>query len=163
MFHFFAQNIRQKNATLPRSYANDDDFAIQGWEYQFKWRPWAGAQFILNQAYTDIGSEFIVSQNGTAFAAPKRSSTLVYFQKFPNGLDVTLSHQDSGTAVLAGDGYDSRQAFTRTDLRLGWPLRWGAHAGEVAVTVQNLGQPYADFDQSFAFNRRAFVSLRLDH
>jgi len=155
--------IRQKNATLPRSYANDEDFAIQGWEYQLKWRPWTGAQFILNQAYTDIGTESTVSQNGTAFAAPKRSSTLVYFQQFPNGLDVTLSHQDNGTAVLAGDGYDSRQAFTRTDLRLGWPLRWGAHAGEVAVTVQNLGQPYADFDQKFAFNRRAFVTLRLDH
>lgn len=155
--------IRQKNARLPRNYANDEDFAIQGWEYQLKWRPWVGAQFILNQAYTHIDAEYTVSQNGTSFSAPKRSSTLVYFQKFPNGLDLTLSHLDSGTAVLAGDGDDSRQAFTRTDLRLGWPLRWGAHVGEVALTVQNLGQPYADFDQTFAFSRRAFVTLRLDH
>jgi iron complex outermembrane recepter protein len=156
--------IRQKTVTAqPRNYANDEDFAIQGWEYQFKWRPWAGAQFILNQAYTDIGAFSKPKGNGTAFAAPKRSSTLVYFQKFPNGLDFSLSHQDSGTATLAGDGLDSQQAFTRTDMRLGWPLRWGTHTGELAFTVQNLGQPYADYDKLFAFNRRAFVTLRLDN
>jgi len=154
--------IRQKNATLPRDYANDEDFAIQGWEYQFKWRPWAGAQFILNQAYTDIGAA-VGTGKGTSFAAPKRASTLVYFQKFPNGLDFTLSHQDSGTATLAGAGLSSRQAFTRTDVRLGWPLRWGAHAGEVAVTVQNLGSPYQDYFVGHSFDRRAFVTLRLDN
>lgn len=154
--------IRQKNARLPRDYANDEDFAIQGWEYQFKWRPWAGAQLILNQAYTDIGAVFVESGTGTSFAAPKRASTLVYFQKFPNGLDFTLSHQDSGTATLVGAGLASRQAFTRTDVRLGWPLRWGAHAGEVAVTVQNLGSPYQDFFIGHSFDRRAFVTLRLD-
>lgn len=153
--------IRQKIATLPRDYANDEDFAIQGWEYQFKWRPWAGAQFILNQAYTDIGSER--QGAGTSFAAPKRASTLVYFQKFPNGLDLSLSHQDSGTATLAGAGLTSRQAFTRTDVRLGWPLRWGAHAGEVALTVQNLGAPYQDYFLGHDFERRAFVTLRVDH
>lgn len=157
--------IRQFAVSRVKNYRNDEDFAIQGWEYQLKWRPWAGAQFVLNQAYTDIGAEYITSENGTAFAAPKRSSTVAYFQKFPNGLEFTLSHQDSGTATLAGDGLSSRQAFTRTDVRLGWPLRWGAHAGEVAVAVQNLGQPYADYDNdnSFAFNRRAFVTLRLDY
>ena len=155
--------IRQFEVRRVKDYRNDEDFAIQGWEYQFKWRPWAGAQFILNQAYTDIGAFFRPLGNGTAFAAPKRSSTLVYFQKFPNGLDFSLSHQDSGTATLVGDGLDSRQAFTRTDVRLALPLRWGTHAGELAFTVQNLGQPYADFDKRFAFNRRAFVTLRLDN
>jgi iron complex outermembrane receptor protein len=155
--------IRQKNATLPRDYANDEDFAIQGWEYQFKWRPWVGAQFILNQAYTDIGAASSADGNGTSFAAPKRASTLVYFQKFPNGLDFTLSHQDSGTATLVGGGYYSKMAFTRTDVRLGWPLRWGARAGEVAVTVQNLGSPYQDYALGHNFQRRAFVTLRLDN
>ncbi len=155
--------IRQKNVRLPRDYANDEDFAIQGWEYQFKWRPWTGAQFILNQAYTDVGAEYIQSRRGTAFAAPKRASTLVFFQKFPNDLDFSLSHQDSGTATLVGAGFSSRQAFTRTDVRLGWPLRWGAHAGEVAVTVQNLGSPYQDYFLRHSFDRRAFVTLRLDH
>lgn len=154
--------IRQVKGALAKDYANDEDFAIQGWEYQLKWRPWTGAQFILNQAYTDIGAEYIVSRRGTAFAAPKRASTLVYFQKFSNGLDFTLSHQDSGTATLVGAGFESRQAFTRTDVRLGWPLRWGAHAGEVALTVQNLGAPYQDYFLGFDFQRRAFVTLRLD-
>ncbi|MDD2881728.1 MAG: TonB-dependent receptor [Rhodoferax sp.] len=154
--------IRQLNATTPRDYTNDEDFAIQGWEYQLKWRPWEGAQFILNQAYTDIGAAESIYGNGTVFAAPKRSSALVYFQKFSNGLDFSLSHQDSGTATLAGAGYHSRQAFTRTDVRLGWPLRWGVHAGELAVTVQNLGSPYQDYYLGHNFQRRAFVTVRLD-
>jgi len=153
--------IRQKSTSLPRDYANDEDFAIQGWEYQFKWRPWVGAQFILNQAYTDIAS--VRQGAGTPFAAPKRASTLVYFQKFLNGLDLSLSHQDSGTATLAGAGLTSRQAFTRTDVRLGWPLRWGAHAGEVALTVQNLGSPYHDYFLGHHYQRQAFVTLRLDN
>jgi iron complex outermembrane receptor protein len=155
--------IRQLNATLPRDYANDEDFAIQGWEYQLKWRPWTGAQFILNQAYTDIGAVFASDGNGTSFAAPKRASTLVYFQKFANGLDFSLSHQDSGTATLQGAGLGSRMAFTRTDVRLGLPLRWGAHAGEVALTVQNMGSPYQDYALGHGFQRRAFVTLRLDN
>jgi iron complex outermembrane receptor protein len=152
--------IRQLNATLPRDYANDEDFAIQGLEYQFKWRPWIGAQFILNQAHTHIDS--VREKTGTAFAAPERATTLIYMQKFPSGLDLTLTHQDSGTATLAGAGYYSRQAFTRTDVRLGWPLRWGAHAGELALTVQNLGSPYQDYALGHDFQRRAFVTLRLD-
>ncbi len=155
--------IRQKSATLPRDYVNDEDFAIQGWEYQFKWRPWTGAQFIFNQAYTDIGAVFVAGGNPTAFAAPKRASTLVYFQKLSNGLDFTLSHQDSGTAVLAAAGLNSRQAFKRTDVRLGWPLRWGARTGEVAVTVQNLGSPYKAYEIDHEFTRRAFVTLRLEN
>lgn len=155
--------IRQLNATLPRDYANNEDFAIQGWEYQLKWRPWEGAQFILNQAYTDIGAADSIIGNGTAFAAPKRSSALVYFQKFPKGLDFTLTHQDSGTTTLQGAGLGSKMSFTRTDVRLGWPLRWGAHAGEVAVTVQNLGSPYQDYAIGQSFQRRAFVTLRLDN
>ena len=156
--------IRQLNATLPRDYANTEDFAIQGWEYQFKWRPWTGAQFILNQAYTDIGAISVAAgaQTGTAFAAPKRSSTLVYFQKFPNGLDLSMSHQDNGTATLTGTGYDSRTAMTRTDFRLAWPLHWSTHAGEWAVMVQNLGSPYPDYFVGHYFERRAFVTLRLD-
>lgn len=155
-------NYRHYDAA-PRNYVNDEDFAIQGLEYQFKWRPWAGAQFIFNQAYTDINAVFVPGGNTTPFAAPKHASTLVYFQKFSNGLDFTLSHQDSSTAALTGAGMDSLQAFTRTDMRLGWPLRWGARTGEVAVTVQNLGSPYQDYYIGHEFKRRAFVTLRLEN
>ncbi|MDO8318376.1 TonB-dependent siderophore receptor [Rhodoferax sp.] len=153
--------IRQLNASFPRDYANDEDFAITGGEYQIKWRPWTGAQILFNQAYIDISS--VREKTGTPLAAPKLASSLVLMQKFANGLDLTLTHQDSGTATLHGSGMGSAVAMTRTDVRLAWPLRWGARHGEVALVVQNLGEPYQDYDPAYVFRRRAFVTLQLDN
>jgi len=46
-------------------------------------------------------------------------------------------------------------------LRLSKSLRWGNRRGEVALVVQNLGLPYPDFDPSFQFQRRAYLTLRV--
>lgn len=155
--------IRQQNATSPRDYANSEDFAIQGAEYQLKWRPWRDAQFIFNQSYTEIGSDNRVTATASKWAAPMLSSSLTYFQKLPGGLDLSLMHQDSGTSSLQGSGLTNLLAMTRTDLRLGLPLRWGRNRGEIALVVQNLGASYADFHQDFQFERRAFVTLRVEN
>ena len=74
-----------------------------------------------------------------------------------------LTHQDNGTAALVGSGSGSRVAMTRTDLRLSKQLRWGTTRGELALVVENLGLPYADFNSGFVFQRRAFVSVRFDN
>lgn len=155
--------IRQKNDNplVPRDYANDEDFAIKGLEYQVKWQPWRDAQIIFNQAYIDIGSSIV--SVGTRFAAPQLASTLTYFQKLPGGLDLSLMHQDVGTVTLQGSGEGSRVAMTRTDLRLGLPLRFGSNRGELALVVQNLGVPYQDFMPRYQFQRRAFVTLSLEN
>lgn len=153
--------IRQQNNTLPRDYANDEDFAIQGLEYQLKWRPWAGAHIIFNQTYTEIGSQAYGS--GAALAAPKLASSLIYFQKLPGDMGLTLMHQDNGTTPLVGSGLGSQVAMTRTDLRVSKSLRWGARRGELALVLQNLGLPYQDYAPVFTFQRQAFVTLRLDN
>lgn len=143
----------------PWDYTNGENFAIQGLEYQLKWKPWRGAQFVLNQAYTDIGSKDI----DVAQAAPKLATTLTFFQKLPGGLDLSLIHQDSGGQSQLGVGGKDAVAITRTDLRLALPLRFGANRGELALVVQNLGLPYPDFMPEFQFQRRAFVTLRVDN
>ncbi len=145
--------------STPWDYMNGENFTIKGYEYQLKWQPWRGAQFIFNQAYTDIGSVDL----DTALAAPKLASTLSFFQKFSGGLDLSLMHQDSGTVVLQGAGGLNKVAMTRTDIRLALPLRVGPNRGEVALVVQNLGLPYADFIPAFQFQRRAFVTLRIEN
>lgn len=151
--------IRQQNARSPKDYANGEDFVIQGLEYQLKWRPWRDAQLIFNQSYTDISS----ADRGTALVAPKLASSITFFQKLPGGLDLSLMHQDSGTVTLQGAGFLDQVAMTRTDLRLGLPLRFGPNRGELALVVQNLGAPYQDFSPNFQFQRRAFVTLRVEN
>jgi iron complex outermembrane receptor protein len=145
----------------PWDYFNGQSFSIRGLEYQMKWRPWKGAQLTFNQSYTDISS----ADPGDALAAPRLASAITYIQKLPGGLDLSLMHQDSGTMTLQGAGPSAggQVAMTRTDLRLGWPLRMGTNQGEVALVVQNLGSPYADFQPAFQFQRRAFVTLRFEN
>ena len=162
--------VRQRNASLPRFYVNDEDFAIRGFEYQARWKPWAGAVLGLGQSYTDIRAQTFLpadpawtNLSGSPFAAPRLANTITFLQKFPGQIDLMLTHQDLGTAALFGSGYGSRVAMTRTDLRLSKALRWGTTNGEIALVVQNLGQPYRDFEETFYFNRQVFVSLRLEH
>jgi iron complex outermembrane receptor protein len=145
----------------PWDYFNGQNFSIRGLEYQTKWRPWPGAQLTFNQAYTRISS----ADPGDALAAPRLASSITYFQKLPGGLDLSLMYQDNSTATLQGASGDSggQVAMTRADLRLAWPLRIGANRGEIALVVQNLGSPYADFSPAFQFQRRAFVTLRLEN
>lgn len=152
--------IRPQNNTSVRDYANDENFPIRGLEYQLKWRPWQGGQIAFNQAYTKIDSH--IFDSSSVFAAPRLASSLSFFQNLPGNMGLTLSHQDNGTAILAGSGLSSRVAMTRTDLRLSKSLHWGARRGEVALVLQNMGLPYEDFSIGHNFDFRAFVSLRLE-
>jgi iron complex outermembrane receptor protein len=65
--------------------------------------------------------------------------------------------------TLQGAGRDDQFAFTRTDLRLAAPLRFGRTRGEVALVLQNLASPYPDYSPGFAFQRRAFVTLQIEN
>ena len=141
------------------NYANTDSFEVHGLEYQLKLRPWNGAQLIFNQAYTDNNS----AQPDRALSAPKLASTLSLFQKLPGGLNLSLMHQDSSAVNLQGDNFNHPFAMTRTDVRLSAPLRFGPNRSELALVVQNLGSPYPDFFTRFQFERRAFVTLRIEN
>ncbi len=169
LFHEqFTGFLRQKNDVSPKDYVNNENFPIQGLEYQFKWRPWRGTQLIFNQAYVDIVSlnldpTVLAARTASALAAPELASTLTLFQKLPGGLDLSLMRQDSGKVTLQGAGRLQQAAFTRTDLRLGYPLHFGSHRGDFALVLQNLGSPYPDFRPEFQFQRRAFVTLSVEN
>ena len=159
-----------ERAGRPFDFVNTEGFAIKGLEYQLKSTPWSGAQFIVGQAFIDIGSFSGASGPGIvnaadtieiAGSAPKVSSTLTLFQKLPGGLDLSLLHQRSGSAHMAGGGGYSR--ISRTDLRLAMPLRLGGKRGEIAIVAQNLNSPNLEYVPTFRFERRAFVTLRLEN
>lgn len=127
---------------------------IHGIEFQWKWRPWEGGQFAWNQMLID---------NGQLDPRSRFSSgSLMYTQKF--GADwnasVMASHSDA-IPEMPGEGVPA-PAMTRVDLRVAKGLRWGAHKGELAFTIQNLGPDYPDFLPSFYFRRQANLALKLD-
>ena len=144
----------------PRSYANDAGFDIQGVEYQLKWQAWQGAQLLLNQTYTKIGP---APEYSTAdLAAPRLATTLALFQKLPGDIELSLMHYHTGITRLIGSGWDRQPVVNRTDLRLAKRMRWGAHRGELALVVQNLGPDYRDYDPAFLFKRQAWLGLTLE-
>lgn len=146
----------------PVDYANGDSFSMRGLELQWKGQPWQGAQLGFNQTLARVVFPRPPTDPELADAMPKTASTLFFTQQLPSGLYFSLSHQNSVPFRLQKSG-GFKQYLTRTDWRLSKSLRFGRRAGELAFTVQNQGQPYADFDESFSFQRRAFVTLRLDN
>ena len=141
-------------------FANVENFDIHGLEYQLKWRPWAGGQFVVSQSlvdssWTDGGSSLYKPQ-------PYLSSGLMVMQKLPGGADLSVMYHQTDATNFAGTAVMA-PAMSRTDVRLAWPLRFGAKRGEVALVVQNLGPANPDFVPEFKFRQQAFVMLKLEH
>jgi iron complex outermembrane receptor protein len=143
-----------------KDFANVEDFNIRGIEYQMKWKPWQGAQLILNQSLVDSSW----TDGGSTFYSPHPylSSGLMLVQKLPGGADLSLMYHQADETNYAGSAV-MLPAMSRTDVRLAWPLRFGAKRGEVSFVVQNLGPANPDFLQDFYFRRQAFVMLKLDN
>lgn len=149
--------VNQNGLAQTNDYVNAEDFSIRGLEYQLKWRPWVGAQLVFNQALTAIDS----LNPPDAAAAPQSATSLMWVQKLPGGLDFSLMHHERSLAKLQAATQEF--SMSRTDVRLGLPLRIGKQRADLAVVVQNLGSPYQDFDRTFQFRRRAFVSFQMDY
>ena len=146
----------------PYDYLNVDNFSIRGLELQWSGQPWPGAQLGVNQTLTRLTFDKPPSETSLVVAVPKSTSTLFLTQQLPSGLQFSLSHQYSEPVGVQRAG-DLRQYIHRTDWRLSKSLRFGQRHGELALTVQNQGSPYADYDDTFLFKRRAFVTLRIDN
>ena len=138
-------------------YVNAEDFNVHGLEYELKWQPWRGGQLRLAQSRVVIGSADL----GTRAAAAPLTTSVMLIQKLGAGVEFCLQHHDGGTRNLLG--YGNLAPMQRTDLRLARALPLGPARAEVALTLQNLGPAYLDFDPRFAFRRRVILSLRLDH
>jgi iron complex outermembrane receptor protein len=141
-------------------FANVENFTIRGLEYQLKWRPWSGAQLLLNQSWVD--SSWTDNGNTLYKPQPYLSSGLMLMQKLPGGADLSVMYHRTGATNFAGTAVMA-PVMSRTDVRLAWPLRWGARRGEVAFVVQNLGPANPDFVPEFTFRQQAYLMLKLEN
>ncbi len=158
---------------LPYDCTNKDDYSIKGLEYQVQWKPGAATQVFWSQTWTDISGLPVVlplssnlqrHQFYVMTAAPSSAGSLAVMHTFASGVSLTLTHNfASDGGAHSGENRGELHATQRTDLRLAKAMQWGRTRGEIALTVQNLDLPYQDGSASFYFDRRAFVTLRLEN
>jgi iron complex outermembrane receptor protein len=142
-------------------YVNSQAVSVQGLEYQFTWRPWRDTRLVFSQASLDVADNVLSSGERVVSTPPPLATALMVAHRFSSGMDLSLSHQDNKPMTLQGSS--AVRAIRRTDLRLGMPLQWGRKRGEVALVVQNLGSSSPDYRPDFAFQRRAFLTLRIEN
>lgn len=143
-------------------YVNGDSLTLRGLEFQWSGRPWPGAQLGVNQTFARLSFPSPPTVETLPNTMPESASSLFFSQEFADGWNFSMSHQNSDPFRLQRTA-QYKQFITRTDWRLSKSLLVGRHAGEIALTVQNQGPAQADFYKSFAFERRAYVTLRLNH
>ena len=139
-------------------YVNGEDFNIQGYEAQLRWRPWSGGQFVYGlsqlESSQSYGSSNRVGRYGT--------QSLLFMQRLPAGWDVGLSYYEAAAGYFPGT-FKPMPAMHRTDLRVSKSLRLAGQRAEVAVVGQNLGANYSDFFPEFTFQQRVYVMLKVEH
>lgn len=161
-----SDGISPSDAAPLRRYLNNQEQRIHGVELQLTWAPAPATKVFLAQAWTQIdllnpsepNTEFRAEHGAARYAA---SITLMH--RFSQGLNLSLMHQLSDDMALMSDsGRKLLFSMQRTDLRLAQEFRLGASKAEAALTVQNLGEPYADGNLNFFFHQQAMFSLKFE-
>lgn len=171
----------------PRSEQNVQDIDIDGYEFQWRWQPFEPTRLVLNHAYVRAaaglsengariaatpGSSFATDRDGRYLAlaedsAPRRSSSLLWMQRLPYGLEFSLARYWVGEVKWTRN--TEVKKYRRTDARLAYPFRIAGQRGELAYTVQSLDGAHeeqrsaeADEPNQRTVDRRHWISLRLD-
>jgi iron complex outermembrane recepter protein len=173
----------------PRSEQPIQDINIDGYELQWKWRPFDPTQIILAHASMRIDSDFTATGEQIALtpgsnlstpagiedytvlaedSAPRRSTSILWMQKLPFGAEFSLARYWVDAVKWTRNTEVGK--YHRTDARLGYPFNVGGQRGEIAYTVQSLNGAHVEQrdvtdprEQSQrTVDRRHWVSLRLD-
>ena len=151
----------------PSTSRNGDAYTIAGFELQMKWNSRQGTEVFLGFTSTNIEVHQMAVPNTNTLrriehGAPKSATSLLWIQDMGNGLSAGLGFQSADQYALTSDNV-GLHSMVRTDLHL--TQRWKAMGkkGEMAFTVQNFNDPFADGDKKFFFDRRILLSLRVEH
>jgi iron complex outermembrane receptor protein len=155
---------------------------IKGLEYSWKWQPFVPTRIMLNQAFTHTEAKFLDSalagplrnygsdslnnlQQMAELAAPHTSTSLLWMQQLPYGFELSTSAY--WVSKMKWTRNSSVYPYSRVDARLGYPFRWGAQTGELALVVQSLNGAHGEFKANGAITdrivvRRTGISARFD-
>jgi iron complex outermembrane receptor protein len=139
-------------------YVNDEDFTIQGYEGQLRWKPVGGTQLVYG--FSRLNSQ--QSYSGSANVNHYGSHNLMWMQQLPAGFDLGLSYYATDASYFPGAD-QAAPAVRRTDLRVAKALQLAGRRAEVAVVGQNLGTSYPDFRPEFRFHQQVYVVLKVEN
>lgn len=146
------------NGDMAYDFVNGEDFTIQGYEAQLRWRPWPGGQLIYALSQLDstqsYGGANLVGRYGT--------QSLLFMQRLQAGWDLGLSYYEASAGYFPGAN-QPMPTMHRTDLRVSKLLRLLGQKAEIAVVGQNLGASYSDFRPEFTFQQRVYVMLKVEN
>lgn len=158
---------------------------IEGVEYQWRWQPFDTTRLMLSQAFTRIYADYLPAMRNDASllvngidwpklaridllgdrSAPRHATSLLWIQKLPGGFEFSSAGywQDRMKWTQNSESY----SYSRIDVRLGYPFRWGGVRGELAYTAQSLTGPHGEFKANGLVTdriveRRDWLTLRLD-
>lgn len=170
----FLEKVKGRLYTLDRNRSDNliadyttpiQDVATRGVEYQWRWQPADGTRILFNQAFVRARSEYLpevvqypyalnvnsfeepgyrwnvheLSQRG----APRHSTALLVMQKLPYGFEGSLAAYRLGTSKWSRNTWADK--YTRVDLRVAYPFRWGVTSGELAYTAQSVNGGHPEY------------------
>ncbi|MBS0347955.1 MAG: TonB-dependent receptor [Proteobacteria bacterium] len=139
---------------LPSSQFVNVDFPVElrGIEYQFRSKPWTGAEVLFSHTLIDRR----VNDRAIAERTSPYTASLTWLQNYGNGWSSTASLLRMGP-LAGGYGYVPRydyvsRPYTTLDLRIARSFRMDGHLMEVALNGINLGSPHQEItDRSEQF------------
>lgn len=155
--------VKARTVAGKRDYVNIVGPIMRGYEYQIKWRPAAGTQVWLSELHTRTIGRYQQDIEVDELSAPHRTTSLALFQVLPHGLDFALIYSEVGSMTWRGTGGDILGRQRRLDVRLAQAFKLGATRGELAWTTQAATGGYSQYIPSYRFERRSFVTLRLEY
>lgn len=139
------------------------DIRINGIQFQLDWRqPWLG-RIVFGQAFSQIHVDgaALVQERDLGVSVPTHTTNLLWMRDLPWNTAISAGAYFADDMKWLNDG-DIQPSYWRYDLRLAKHLGKRNSGDELAVTFQNLGGRYPEFDAgNFVAERRAFATLRL--
>lgn len=190
----FDERIHNRHYKIDMGYTNPlvasstipiQNVEIYGVEYQFRWQPLEGTRLMLSQTFARIAADYLPSalaltdsslgnaskradiENFTEHSMPSRTTALLLMQKLPYGLE--FSAASYWQEAMKWSTNTSVGKYQRLDARIGYPFRFGALGGELALTAQTLDGSHLEYkgdgnhNEGRLVERRQWVSLRLDY
>lgn len=145
-------------SAVTRDFRNLHDLRQSGLETQVRWRLSRATRIGFAQSYINVRSE---SERIVA-STPKNTYSAFAVRDFASGFtaSVLAFYHDEVEALGAAD---EQKRVSRVDLRLAQRLRVGASRMELALVVQDLlNDGYTDFRHENVFDRRAYLTLRVE-